>query len=173
VIGSRSTLYLMFTCLLGALPLLATPAVAESNAPLGFQILCLQTPQECRAGGSASITLDVPTLVTLRAVNARVNRKIIPRSDGAADVWSVEPTAGDCEDYALTKRHELIALGIPPSALRLAYVKVSSGEGHAILVVETSAGALVLDNLNGTVRPLKQSGYRMLSMSGANPRQWS
>jgi predicted transglutaminase-like cysteine proteinase len=73
----------------------------------------------------------------------------------------------------LAKRRALIKAGFSPSALRIAYVTTSSGEGHAILVVKTSRGDMVLDNLNGTVRPLSQSGYHIISMSGANPRDWS
>ena len=49
----------------------------------------------------------------------------------------------------------------------------SAQEGHAILVVKTSGKDLVLDNLTASIKPLSQSGYRIISMSGANPRSWS
>ena len=82
-------------------------------------------------------------------------------------------TAGDCEDYVLAKRHALIASGLPPSALRIAYVVTSAQEGHAILVVKTNDRDLVLDNLSSVVRPLDESGYQIVSMSGSDPLVWS
>lgn len=154
---------------------LAAPdaALARNNAPLGFQLMCLQTPAECKGGGKATIDASDRTMAVIHKVNASVNRAIIPRDDGAVDRWGAVGTTGDCEDYVLAKRRALIKAGISPSALRIAYVKTRWGEGHAILVVKTSRGDVVLDNLNGTVRPLSQSGYRIISISGANPRQWS
>lgn len=148
-------------------------AFASNNAPLGYQLMCLKTPQECKGGGKAVIDGTQQVMATLHKVNARVNRAITPRADGAVDSWSASASSGDCEDYVLAKRRALIQAGISPSALRIAYVKTRGGEGHAILVVKTSRGEFVLDNLNGKVRPLSQSGYRMISMSGADPRKWS
>ena len=149
------------------------PALARSKAPLGYQLMCLKTPQECQGGGSRQVKATADVMAILKRVNASVNRSIKPRNDGGADVWSASATAGDCEDYVLAKRRALIKAGIPASSLRIAYVKTKRGEGHAILVVKTSKGDFVLDNLNRSVRPLSQSGYRIISMSGANPKQWS
>jgi predicted transglutaminase-like cysteine proteinase len=151
----------------------ANPAVAGSKAPLGYQLMCLKTPAECQGGGSSSVEATADIMATLKRVNARVNNAIAPRNDGAADVWNASATSGDCEDYVLAKRRALIDAGLPASALRIAYVKTRSDVGHAILVVKTSRGDFVLDNLNTSVRPLSQSGYRIISVSGADPRQWS
>lgn len=148
-------------------------AVAGSSAPLGYQLMCLKTPAECKGGGKAVIEGSAKTMAVIKSVNASVNRAITPRNDGAVDDWSASSSTGDCEDYVLAKRRALIKAGFSASALRIAYVKTRSGEGHAILVVKTSGGDLVLDNLNGNVRPLSQSGYSIVSMSGANPRDWS
>lgn len=153
---------------------LAGPALARSKAPLGYQLMCLETPAECRGGGSGTVQATPDVMATLKRVNASVNNAIRPRHDGAADVWNASATnAGDCEDYVLAKRRALIRAGIPASALRIAYVKTRRGAGHAILVVKTSRGDFVLDNLNRSVRPLSQAGYRIVSMSGANPMHWS
>ena len=73
----------------------------------------------------------------------------------------------------MAKRRALIKSGVPSSALRIAYVKTRQGEGHAILVVKTNGRNLVLDNLTSAIRPLSQTGYRIVSMSGSNPRSWS
>jgi predicted transglutaminase-like cysteine proteinase len=149
------------------------PVAARSNAPLGYQLMCLKTPAECKGGGKAAVEGSAKTMAVIEKVNASVNRSIAPRNDGAVDDWSVSATTGDCEDYVLAKRRALIKAGFSPSALRIAYVMTRQGEGHAILVVKTTRGDVVLDNLNQKVRPLSQSGYRIVSMSGANPRDWS
>lgn len=60
----------------------------------------------------------------------------------------------------------------PPSALRIASVKVRTGAGHAILVVKTTAGDYVLDNLDNIVRTWSQTGYRIVAISTADPRIW-
>ena len=159
---------------LGGLAAGALPATAGSSAPLGYQLMCLKTPAECRGGGAASVKATGDIMQTLTSVNSRVNRAIRPRHDaGGADVWSVNVSSGDCEDYALTKRHALIKAGLPASALRIAYVKTRRGEDHAILVVKTTRGDYALDNLHASVRPLSQTGYRVISVSGADPLQWS
>jgi predicted transglutaminase-like cysteine proteinase len=161
---------------IASLGLAGAPVQAASavHAPLGYQLMCLRSPASCRGGGAPAIALDAPTMAALKKVNSRVNGTMKPRSDRGADVWDANATAaGDCEDYVLAKRRLLIAAGLPPSALRIAYVKTRSGEGHAILLVETRGAALVLDNLTHAIRPLSQTGYRVISTSGANPRQWS
>lgn len=152
----------------------SAPANAGSGrAPLGYQLMCLKTPQECKGGGKARINVTSDVMATLKRVNSHVNRTIKPRYDTGADVWSANASSGDCEDYVLAKRRALIKAGIPSSSLRIAYVKTRKGEGHAILVVKTSGKDLVLDNLSASIKPLSQSGYRIISISGANPRNWS
>ncbi len=155
----------------------ATVALAAGkHAPLGYQLMCLKSPDspECKGGGKAQVMLTSDVMSTLKRVNAQVNRSIKPKYDpNGADVWTVNASAGDCEDYVLTKRRALIKAGIPAGSLRIAYVKTRKGEDHAILVVKTNGKDLVLDNLTATVKPLSQTGYRVVSMSAANPRQWS
>jgi predicted transglutaminase-like cysteine proteinase len=152
----------------------AAPAAAANSAPLGYQLLCLKSPEECRGGGVSQIPATPETLELIKRVNAAVNGQIAPTSDGDADIWNASATSsGDCEDYVLAKRKALIRAGLPPSALRIAYVETADGIGHAVLVVVTTEGNLALDNLRGGIRSLAQTGYRIISMSGADPRQWS
>ena len=40
-------------------------------------------------------------------------------------------------------------------------------------MVNTAKGKFVLDNLTSAIKPLAQTGYRIVSMQGANPRDWS
>ncbi len=154
--------------------LAAAPPAIAANAPLGYQLMCLKNPSECKAGGAAKQKVSRNEMATLQAVNAHMNRTIRPKYDAAGtDVWTVSARAGDCEDYALAKRDALIRHGFSPSALRLAYVKTRSGEAHAVLVVYSNRGKLVLDNLTGQIKPLSQSGLRVISIAGANPLSWS
>ena len=54
---------------------------------------------------------------------------------------------GDCEDFAIAKYVSLRALGVPDRALRIAIVKdLQKGIPHAILIVYTEDGPMVLDN---------------------------
>ncbi len=157
-----------------SLTLTAAPEASAANAPLGYQLMCLKNPAECKAGGAAKQKVSRDEMATLRAVNARMNRTIKPKYDAAGtDVWTVNARSGDCEDYALAKRDALLRAGFSPSALRLAYVKTRSGEAHAVLVVYSNRGRLVLDNLTGQIKPLSQTGLRVISMASSNPLSWS
>lgn len=148
------------------------PAAAASAAPIGFSLMCLKSPRECQGGGASRVSATSDMMKTLRSVNARVNRAIKPRND-RGDVWSASAGAGDCEDYVLAKRRALIRTGVPSSALRIAYVRTKSGVDHAVLVVRTNNKDMVLDNLTSAIKPLSQTGYRVISVSSANPMKWS
>jgi predicted transglutaminase-like cysteine proteinase len=161
--------------LLSALLVPSAPpgAFAASNAPLGFQILCLQSPEECLGGGAASITLTSEIADLIIRVNSQVNRSIRPRDEGTADVWSVNVSSGDCEDYVLTKRRMLIGAGVPSSSLRLAHVRTRDGIDHAILIVKTDRSDLVLDNLASEIKTLQDTSYRIIAASSTDPRVWT
>jgi predicted transglutaminase-like cysteine proteinase len=82
----------------------AQTATIGSAPPLGYRMLCLHRPAECRGGGTSSVVATAAIMATLRGVNARINTSITPRRDGAADIWSLNATTGDCEEYVLAKR---------------------------------------------------------------------
>lgn len=147
---------------------------SRSVAPFAHVMFCTRAPAECaESNGPDIVELTPARKRELVAVNQRINHKISPVNDDGPDVWSLAPQSGDCEDYAITKRHALIEQGWPASALRLAIAYTSWGEGHLVLVVRTSRGDLVLDNLTGAVRNWAKSGLRwqMIQASG-NPRIW-
>ncbi len=148
-------------------------AFGRVHAPLGYQLMCLKNPSECSGGGAARVSGDVAVMAKLRRVNNTVNATMRPVHDGAVDVWTANASQGDCEEFALAKRERLIREGVPASSLRLAYVRTQSGIGHAVLVVMTSRGEMVLDVLTHKIKPLSQSGYRLMSMATANPTVWS
>ena len=148
----------------------------RTTAPFAHVMFCAQNPSECEArGGASEISLNEFANRQLRSVNASVNRSIRPVNDSQdqGDVWQVNVKSGDCEDFALTKRDHLIAMGWSPKALRIAVTKTPYGEGHAVLVVKTDQGDLVLDNRTNAIKGWKDTDLRWLMIqSGDNPRVW-
>ncbi len=117
--------------------------------------------------GEAMIEKGSSAWAALRIVNDRVNRSVAPITDeehwGMVERWSY-PTdgAGDCEDYVLEKRRQLIAAGAPAGALMIGVVLDHEGLGHAVLIVRTSIGDLVLDNQERRILHWRDTGYAFL-----------
>lgn len=148
-------------------------------APFQHVRFCIEQPEECVAsdGAPTQVEMNSDLLPKLTEVDAEVNESIKPTRKNAAQVWKtgwrVSPPSGDCNDYAVTKRHILIEWGLPPSALILAVVKTSWGEGHLVLVVKSNVGDFVLDNLTNAIRPLAETDYDWIAVqSHENPRRW-
>jgi predicted transglutaminase-like cysteine proteinase len=78
----------------------------------------------------------------------------------AGEKWLIGPSSGDCNDYAVTKRSELLDRGWPTRALLLSEVVTSWGEHHLVLVVRTSAGDLVLGNMASEIRLWTRAPYQ-------------
>lgn len=141
--------------------------------PLSMQFFCAQNKSECAGGGGrGQVTMSPNLMAVLKQINVQVNRSIRPQRD-TADVWELNPTSGDCEDYVLSKRSALIRQGVSAGALRIAYTHTRRGEPHAVLVVRTSEGDFVLDNLSNSVKTLRASGYNIRSMSSSDPTRWT
>jgi predicted transglutaminase-like cysteine proteinase len=144
----------------------ATPTLA----PFQHVRFCLRYPSDCKTTPTESerIDLDAETSELLMRVNQSVNRSIIPtpKSYGPnlGDGWTIAPEMGDCNDYAVTKRHELLESGLPSKALRLSVVKTASGIGHLVLVVVTTRGDIVMDNLTEVIRPWQSTDYHWLKI---------
>ncbi len=141
-------------------------------APLGFQILCVQTPEACTSSPADRTSYSPRTMQMISAINRQVNNTIIAKNDVGMDRWVINPQQGDCEDYVLTKRAQLVSSGLPMSALRIATALTSSGVGHAVLVLRTDRGDLILDNLTNAIKPWGKTDLNMLTISGANPEKW-
>jgi predicted transglutaminase-like cysteine proteinase len=139
--------------------------------PFAMKFFCRQNPDECVGGGSGKVALSDDLLVLLKTVNQRVNGSIRYTTE-RVDKWSLNPARGDCEDFALSKRSALIRQGVPAGALRIAFTYTRRGVPHAVLIVRTSQGDLVLDNISKKVMTLAASGYNITRMSSANPLHW-
>ena len=116
--------------------------------PHGFVRFCDATPAECTSdhGQESRFDASAERLKELDEVNRAVNKEIAPATDlevyGVNEYWTLPRTRGDCEDYALQKRHNLVTKGWPVSALLMTVVRDEKGEGHAVLTARTGAGRL-------------------------------
>lgn len=118
------------------------------------------------ADGAATVVLDSQNWALLNRVNRSVNRRIRNASDlsnyGQLDYWQAPSGSvprGDCEDYVLAKRAELIASGVPATALSIAIVETRWGEVHAVLLVAGDTGEVVLDNLSSWISRWDRTDY--------------
>lgn len=155
--------------------LLAAPGAAQAAAafagPVGWQVMCAATPRYCNTTFVRHDTaLDPASLAELEAINRAVNVEIAPLEEPPGqDVWRLAPAAGDCEDYALTKKHRLLLAGWSGQRLRFATVVTEADEYHAVLLVDHADGRLVLDNRFEMVRDwaaVEADGYRLVAVEG-------
>lgn len=85
---------------------------------------------------------------------------------GQTDYWATPveffKKGGDCEDYAIAKYTALKALGIPENRLRIAIVQdLKKNIPHAILIVYTDQGPMILDNqIKTTIKADRVSHYK-------------
>jgi predicted transglutaminase-like cysteine proteinase len=140
-----------------------------TSQPIGHYDFCKIHQDECDIHPTDLRPLHVSKNVwqEIVEVNDTVNRKVKPMSDmehyGKDEVWAYPDDGfGDCEDYVLEKRRELMRDGISLSDLLITVVKKKDGEGHAVLTVRTNRGDYILDNLTNEVKPWTSTPYRYL-----------
>jgi predicted transglutaminase-like cysteine proteinase len=150
-----------------------------TSIPVGHAEFCKSRPQECRPHDNpvALVSLNEHLWQQLLSVNAGVNQSVVPVTDQnlyqVAEFWTYPNGYGDCEDYALAKRRDLINAGWPASALLMAVVKQANGEGHAVLMVRTDRGDLVLDNQIGSIDLWSNTPYKFVKrQSQADAGKW-
>ena len=111
-------------------------------------------------------------------VNLHFNRSIIAMTDqvqyGVMEHWTYAKTGkGDCEDYVLEKRRELVRRGWPASTLLITVVLDKEGNGHAVLTVVTDRGEFVLDNQTDQILPWSKSELTFVKrQSPVDPNTW-
>ncbi len=85
---------------------------------------------------------------------------------GQTDYWATPiefyKRGGDCEDFAIAKYTALRALGVPDNRMRIAIVQDQQKNiPHAILIVYTDQGAIILDNqIKNTVKADRVNHYK-------------
>lgn len=161
----------------------ANPAFAEiagpTSIPVGAAEFCKTHRNDCSPNTSVvdAVSLTERLWVELLEVNANVNGSVVPVTDDqlyqVAEYWTYPQGYGDCEDFALEKRRALIENGWDPSTLLMAVVREQNGNGHAVLMVRTDRGDLVLDNQDGMIMVWAETPYQFVKrQSQANPGQW-
>ncbi len=156
--------------------LTATKSIA---APAGFSGICDRYAWACARRTAQTRPMSEPELLAAaESVNRRVNRSVREISDqrqySEAEHWAL-PTArgGDCEDFALLKKRELIRSGVAPDRLLIATALTRARQAHAVLILRTASGDMVLDNLSPRIRPWQDTGYLFLRMQDpAAPGRW-
>jgi predicted transglutaminase-like cysteine proteinase len=150
-----------------------------AQPPHGFVRFCESNPKECAPDNGQESRFDASAerLKELDEINRTVNHDIAPATDlevyGVNEYWTLPRTRGDCEDYALLKRHDLIEKGWPVSALLMTVVRDEKGEGHAVLTARTVQGDFILDNKVEDVRPWSKTPYQfVMRQSYLNPKVW-
>ncbi|MEE2951016.1 MAG: transglutaminase-like cysteine peptidase [Pseudomonadota bacterium] len=155
-----------------------------SRPPIGHLGFCQDHPSECvkpaplRSLSEPLQPLSTSIIVAIAALNTRVNGAIVARSDqelyGVEEHWAFPASGyGDCEDYVLEKRRELMAMGVDAANLLITVVKKLDGTGHAVLTLRSDQGDFILDNLDWRIRPWRETSYRYIKrQSSTDPAQW-
>lgn len=152
----------------------------KTSQPVGHFELCSRMPDECNemTRDTTPAHLTVTLWNELIAVNDNVNTAIDPVTDeqlyGRQEYWTYpEDGKGDCEDFVLLKRRELIEKGWPAGVLLITVVRQTNGEGHAVLTVRSDRGDLVLDNLEPKVKLWGDTEYQFVKrQSEQNSGRW-
>jgi predicted transglutaminase-like cysteine proteinase len=149
------------------------PAGPATSVPVGAFQFCRRHSAECATAETTASHADLSeeSWAQLQRTNSEFNLTIKPVTDveqyGAAEYWTYPGQSGDCEDYVLAKRRVLLAEGWPASALMVAVVRRPDGEGHAVLVVRTDRGDLVLDNLRSDISLWMDTPYVYVKQSAS------
>ena len=154
-------------------------STGSTSIPVGHSEFCQRYRAECQPNAVVvpAVSLDEASWRQLLTVNAGVNQAVVPVTDmelyQVEEYWTYPNGYGDCEDIALAKRRELINAGWPASTLLMTVVRERDGNGHAVLLVRTDRGDLVLDNQEGEVRLWSETPYQFIKrQSQLDPGSW-
>lgn len=166
--GMLVTLFAAGIAIPGPTYLKAMVTGAVTSQPIGHYEFCQSHKAECSIRSRDTVAPRVTDhgWTMIRKINAAVNAAITPMTDfeiyGREEVWAYPTVAGDCEDFVLLKRRDLMEAGFSPSDLLITVVRKRDGEGHAVLTVRTSEGDFVLDNLVDDIKPWYETDYSFL-----------
>jgi predicted transglutaminase-like cysteine proteinase len=151
-----------------------------ADPPYAFWRFCDEFAADCAKPRAVQARFDARSdrKDELEEVNLAVNHTIEPVTDqelyGVSDYWTLPKNGkGDCEDYALLKRHLLIEAGWPASSLLMTVVLDEKREGHAVLTARTAQGDFILDNKTDEIRLWSSTPYRfVMRQSSLDPKAW-
>ena len=169
---------LLYSCLGAFADGTSMELIGRGFAPPAFYEFCRGHAGLCStSSGRRIVPLTTAKLSDLQSVNSSVNHRIQSTTDqavyGVEDKWAVPVNAGDCEDFAILKKQELLRHGWPSAALLLTVARLRfSDEGHVVLTVRTSTGDLVLDNRNDAVKDWSRTPYRYYARQAQDGSGW-
>lgn len=150
-----------------------------TSQPIGHYEFCQRYASECavRSKVGPAPTLTQHGWQVLNTINTRVNTTVVAMTDqdiyGKEEHWAYPVDAGDCEDFVLEKRRQLLAKGFSAADLLITVVRKPDGEGHAVLTVRTSEGDFILDNLSADVKLWTDTPYTYLKRQASfNSGRW-
>lgn len=122
----------------------------------------------------------LPLITMARKVNTLVNKTPYIEDNqkwGMSDYWATPVEflnrGGDCEDFAISKYTALRMLGVPEERLRVAIVQdLQKNIPHAILIVYTDDGAMILDNQSAEARFANDLTGRYRPIFSINRTAW-
>jgi predicted transglutaminase-like cysteine proteinase len=155
------------------------PVSGPTSIPVGADDFCRRDREACLPNAHV-VEVEPLTQASwdqLVAVNDDINASIVPETDEdlyhVAEYWTYPDGRGDCEDIALAKQRQLVRDGWDPSTLLMTVVRERDGNGHAVLMVRTDRGDLVLDNQNGKVLVWNDTNYQYVKrQSQADAGKW-
>jgi predicted transglutaminase-like cysteine proteinase len=159
----------------GALP--GMQILGAAKAPIGYVGFCREHAADCRHNAKAPVrvVLTGASFDALIQVDRDVNHRVKPATDeevyGVEEKWEYPVDRGDCEDYALLKRRDLIEAGWPRSALLITVVRDENGDGHAVLTLVTDRGDFILDNRTDDVLPWQSTRYQYVKRQSQYDQQ--
>lgn len=146
---------------------------------LAWVDFCRRNDAECRVDLLEPGTVKLTSAVwkVLNDINSNVNRTVSSVMDlehwGVADRWDhAEDGLGDCEDYQLLKRKRLEQAGLPRRAMLMTVVLDENNEGHAVLMVRTDQGDLILDNKRDAILWWQATGYTYIKRESQADASW-
>jgi predicted transglutaminase-like cysteine proteinase len=179
VAGSAGALANSLTNFTGTDERAFAPSFGRTLPPIGFVDFCGRNLSECKPVGADArrTSLSVERWAKLVQVNSYVNSSVEPVTDqdlySVPERWEYPMGAGDCEDFVLLKKRYLEGLGFPAESLLITVVLDEHGDGHAVLMVATDQGDLILDNRRTDILRWSKSSYHFLKrQSQEDPRLW-
>lgn len=148
---------------------------AKETKITAWHDFCKREPDDCKVNLNEPdrLVLDKKDWAFIKEINESVNTNIIQQSDiltyGVADYWTYPDNGvGDCEDLQLLKRRTLKQHGFPLRAMRMVVVLDEKDEGHAVLLLRTSKGDYILDNMTNKIKLWYQTGYTFKESEGVS-----
>jgi len=167
---------------------LLTAAGGAAPAPLGQREYCVAAAQrddaDDRPFRDAFCGPPAPREVAELSAARRREIALVQRSANRAiryapgGSWDPLALVGDCKNFVARKELDLLRLGWPAGALRVATAFVNDNgrhqnSYHAVLLVDTEEGTLALDNRYERPVPWDALPYVWVSVSTPGPARWA